>query len=71
MNQEEMNAAYTRGREYIEDLFKDGKAVKKAFLWGVFDSIATIITDCGLEESFKDSLDWAKGGGDDEKQQEE
>lgn len=60
MNKGEMNAAYTQGREYIEDLFKDGQPVKKAFLWGVFDSIATIITDCGLEEAFKDSLDFAK-----------
>lgn len=70
MNQEEMNAAYTQGREHIEDLFKDGQPVAKAFLWGVFDSIATIIADCGLEEAFKDSLDWAKEGGDDENQQE-
>lgn len=63
MNQEEMNAAYTQGREYIEDLFKDGQPVAKAFLWGVFDSIAVLITDCGLEEAFNDSLKCAKERG--------
>ena len=70
MNQEEMNAAYTQGRRYIEDLFKDGKPVAKAFLWGVFDSIATIITECGLEDAFNKSLEWAREGGADEEQRE-
>lgn len=71
MEQKEMNASYSKGREYIESLFEDGKAVDKAFLWGVFDSIAMVIADCGLEEAFNEALEWARErGGDDEKQRE-
>ena len=60
LTEEETNAAYVQGREAIESLFEPGQAVEKAFLWGVFDSIAMVIADCGLEEAFNYSLEWAK-----------
>lgn len=60
MSQEEMNDTYSKGREYIESLFEDGKAVEKPFMWGVFDSLAMIIADCGFEEAFNEALEWAR-----------
>lgn len=65
MEQKEIEAAYTQGRESIEDLFKDGPKTVP-FLCGVLDEVAQLIVDCDCEDVFNECLEWAKEVGDGE-----
>ena len=63
MKQEEINAAYTQGREYIENIFRDGPPVEggyQPFLWGLFDGMAQLIVVCEYEKDFNKAMEWAK-----------